>query len=147
MTLTTAEPDGILRLEGGCLMYMALKRGWFMLDEYNARHRSFNWPAGHRPPELVATIANGAVGGVPSPSAKLPYTASQTNHWARHSLELLKPLIDAADLKGKQVKQPLPLRLPAPPSLSPAFPPSLPPSPPPPPSPPLPPHSTLHTPH
>ena len=84
-------------------MYMALKLGWFTLDTYNARHRDFNWPVGHRPPELHDTIANGAVGGNPKPAAKLPFTASQTSHWARHSLELLRPLIEAADQLGLQV--------------------------------------------
>jgi hypothetical protein len=129
LTLTPAEPDGILRLEGACLMYMGLRLGWFTLDTYNARHRSFNWPAGHRPPELVQTIAEGAAGGRPKPAAKLPYTASQTNHWARHSLELLRPLIEDADARGLQALpprllcprlQPRPCPRPRPPAPSPS---------------------------
>jgi hypothetical protein len=82
---------------------MGLKLKWFTLDQYNARHRMFNWPAGQRPPELTETIAIGAKGGTPKKAAKLPFTASQMNHWARHSLELLRPLIENADLRGLEV--------------------------------------------
>ena len=88
------EPDGLLRQEGYQMLYNIIRvEDWASLDEINALISQYTWPAGHKPPPLHESVTKGAVGTIPSSDTTLRYTATQTLHFAKHSVALLAPVI------------------------------------------------------
>ena len=88
------EPDGLLRMEAYQMLFMIIRvEEWASFDEVNAMISQYHWPKGHKPPPLHSSVQKGATGKVPSTDTVLRYTASETLHFAKHSVFLLRRII------------------------------------------------------
>eukprot|EP00965_Chrysotila_dentata_P128024 4233358-Pleurochrysis_carterae.AAC.1 len=50
-------------------------RKYYTRFELNAARVSYNWPAGHRVPEIGKYVEEGVKGNLPSPTGRLKFTA------------------------------------------------------------------------
>eukprot|EP00965_Chrysotila_dentata_P036249 1207354-Pleurochrysis_carterae.AAC.1 len=70
------EPYGLLAEEGHCLVFSMVRiKGWCTPDDINAAMTAYNWPPGHRPPNVHPSALKGTKGTLPASGTSLRYTA------------------------------------------------------------------------
>ena len=95
------EFEGSLKNElAAMLFYFTRKRPrWgFTIEKLNAAIREYAWPSGYRPPTFHAGyLEKGVVGGLCNKGCHVHMTAGDVMVFARHSIDLMVPLIGDAN--------------------------------------------------
>ena len=77
------EFDGLVRMEMAYLLYVLIRRRkCFNLVQLNEAIKRFQWPKGHRMPEIDPKVVEGATGFKPRTDAHIFSSATQTMHFA-----------------------------------------------------------------
>ena len=91
------ELEGNLKNELAAMLYMFLRQRptWgFTLEKLNARIKSYAWPGGFKPPTFTSGyLEKGTQEGLPKTGCHVHMTAGDMMVFARHSIELMMPLI------------------------------------------------------
>ena len=91
------ELEGTLKNELAAMLYLFLRqrpRWGFTLEKLNARINAYAWPGGFKPPTFTAGyLDKGTKEGLPKTGCHVHMTAGDMMVFARHSIDLMLPLI------------------------------------------------------
>ena len=96
------ELEGTLKNELAAMLYLFLRKrpGWgFTIPLLNDRIHSYAWPGGFKPPTFTTGyLEKGTTEGLPHTGCHVHMTAGDVMLFARHSIDLMLPLIkDTSD--------------------------------------------------
>ena len=93
--------SGIANSEFAALLYVLIRDREISVEQFNAALKQYDFPRGHRPPAVHASVASGTQDRNPKSDCHVRWSGSQMLHFAQHSVALLGPMLSREALRSK----------------------------------------------